>query len=93
MAEVIDELESVSGSSAQPVGCAVLLYDYFNCDIIECMAVRRRCHRHKTGTAGPDCVYLSGDGDLAAIGTAETIHAANRGENITIILSTTPFME
>ncbi len=88
VAEVIDELgvrEKTIGTA--PVGCAVLLYDYFNCDIIEC--AHGRCPAAATAIkrVHPDSVVFTyqGDGDLAAIGTSETIHAANRGENITVI--------
>ena len=63
-----------------------MLYDYFDCDIIEC--AHGRCPAVATGMkrVQPDKIIFTyqGDGDLAAIGTAETIHAANRGENITI---------
>ena len=70
-----------------PVGCAVMAYDYFNCDMIE--APHGRAPAVATGAkrANPDNIVFTyqGDGDLAAIGTAETVHAATRGENITII--------
>lgn len=70
-----------------PVGCAVLMYDYIDCDTIE--APHGRAPAIATGVrrAKPDNVVISyqGDGDLLAIGTAETIHAANRGENLTVI--------
>jgi len=86
--EVIDELgirERTIGIA--PVGCAVLAYDYFNIDITE--AAHGRTPAVATGIKRvlPDSVVFTyqGDGDLAAIGTAEIIHAANRGENITVI--------
>lgn len=86
--EVVDELgirERTVGVS--PVGCAVLGYDYFNFDISE--AAHGRTPAVATGMkrARPENIVFSyqGDGDLAAIGTAEIIHAANRGENITVI--------
>jgi 2-oxoglutarate ferredoxin oxidoreductase subunit beta len=70
-----------------PVGCAVMAYDYFNCDTIE--APHGRAPAIATGVrrALPDATVFTyqGDGDLAAIGTAETVHAATRGENITVI--------
>jgi 2-oxoglutarate ferredoxin oxidoreductase subunit beta len=70
-----------------PVGCAVLAYFYFHCDITE--AAHGRCAAVATGLKRslPDRIVFSyqGDGDLAAIGLAETVHAANRGENITVI--------
>lgn len=70
-----------------PVGCAVMNYDYFNCDMVE--APHGRAPAVATGLkrAKPDNVIFTyqGDGDLAAIGTAETVHSATRGENITVI--------
>lgn len=88
IAEVVDELgirERTVGLA--PVGCAVLGYDYFNFDVSE--AAHGRTPAVATGMkrARPDLIVFSyqGDGDLAAIGTAEIIHAANRGENITVI--------
>ncbi|HRZ87600.1 MAG TPA: thiamine pyrophosphate-dependent enzyme [bacterium] len=88
LCEVIDELglrESTVGIA--PVGCAVLGYDYWNFDVSE--AAHGRTPAVATGMkrARPDLTVFSyqGDGDLAAIGTAEIIHAANRGERITVI--------
>ncbi len=88
IAEVVDELgirERTIGIA--PVGCAVLAYNYFNFDVSE--AAHGRTPAVATGMkrARPECVVFSyqGDGDLAAIGTAEIVHAANRGENITVI--------
>jgi len=70
-----------------PVGCAVFAYDYFNFDIIEVAHGRPPASATGLKRVLPDRVVFSyqGDGDLAAIGTAEIIHAANRGENITVI--------
>lgn len=88
VAEVIDELE-IEGKTVGvcPVGCSVMAYDYFNCDMVE--APHGRAPAVATGLkrALPDNVIFTyqGDGDLAAIGTAETVHSATRGENITII--------
>ncbi len=88
VAEVIDEL-GVEGKTVgiAPVGCSVFAYNYFNCDMIE--AAHGRAPAVATGVkrTHPDTVVFTyqGDGDLAAIGTAETVHAATRGENITII--------
>ncbi|MCD4716974.1 MAG: 2-oxoglutarate oxidoreductase [Desulfobacterales bacterium] len=69
------------------VGCSVFLYDYFNADVVE--APHGRAPAVATGVkrARPDNFVFTyqGDGDLAAIGTAEIIHAANRGEQITVI--------
>lgn len=88
MAQVIDELgirEKTIGSA--PVGCAVLLYNYFNFDIIECSHGRVPSVMGAIKRCLPDRIVFAyqGDGDLAAIGTNETIHTANRGENITVI--------
>ena len=88
VAEVIDELkirEKTVGTA--PVGCAVLLYDYFNCDIIECAHGRIPAVATGIKRVHPDLVVFgySGDGDMAAIGTAEIVHAVNRGENLTFI--------
>jgi 2-oxoglutarate ferredoxin oxidoreductase subunit beta len=88
VAEVIEELgicEKTIGTA--PVGCAVLMYDYFNCDIIECAHGRPPAVATGIKRTQPDKIVFTyqGDGDLAAIGTGETIHAANRGENITVI--------
>jgi len=70
-----------------PVGCAVFAYNYFNCDMVQ--AAHGRAQAVATGIkrALPDNIVFTyqGDGDLAAIGTAETVHAATRGENITVI--------
>ncbi len=88
VAEVIDEL-GIEGKTigVAPVGCSVLAYNYFSCDMVE--APHGRAPAVATGLkrALPDRVVFSyqGDGDLAAIGTAETVHAATRGENITVI--------
>ena len=88
VAEVLDEL-GIEGNTigVAPVGCAVFAYNYFNCDVQE--AAHGRAPAVATGIkrVHPDKVVFTyqGDGDLAAIGTAETVHAASRGENITII--------
>jgi 2-oxoglutarate ferredoxin oxidoreductase subunit beta len=88
IAEVIDELgigERVIGIA--PVGCAVFAYDYFDFDMIEVAHGRPPAAATGMKRTLPDRIIFSyqGDGDLAAIGTAEIIHAANRGENITVI--------
>ncbi|MDR2529934.1 MAG: 2-oxoglutarate oxidoreductase [Oscillospiraceae bacterium] len=88
IAETIDELE-IEGRTVgiAPVGCAVLAYNYFACDMVE--AAHGRAPAVATGIkrARPDNIVFTyqGDGDLAAIGMAETVHAATRGENITVI--------
>ncbi len=88
IAEVIDELglrERVVGVA--PVGCAVLAYDYFDFDVTEAAHGRPPAVATGIKRIRPDLIVFTyqGDGDLAAIGTAEIIHAANRGENITVI--------
>jgi 2-oxoglutarate ferredoxin oxidoreductase subunit beta len=88
MAQVIDELGMREKTIViAPVGCSVLIYDYLNTDGIE--AAHGRAPAVATGIKRvlPDRLVISyqGDGDLLAIGTAETIHSANRGENITIL--------
>jgi len=86
--EVIDEM-GIEGETVGvcPVGCSVMAYDYFNCDMIE--APHGRAPAVATGVkrAMPDKFVFTyqGDGDLAAIGTAETVHVATRGENIVVI--------
>lgn len=88
LAEVIDELGVMDNTvGICPVGCSVFLYEYFECDTIE--AAHGRAPAVATGVKRclPDRVVFTyqGDGDLAAIGTAEIIHAAARGENISVI--------
>ncbi len=88
VAEVIEELGAEGKAiGVAPVGCAVMAYDYFACDMVE--APHGRAPAVATGIkrVHPQNVVFTyqGDGDLAAIGTAETVHAATRGENITII--------
>jgi 2-oxoglutarate ferredoxin oxidoreductase subunit beta len=87
IAECIDNLgirEKVIGIA--PVGCAVFAYDYFNFDMLEVAHGRPPAAATGLKRSLPDRIIFSyqGDGDLAAIGTAEIIHAANRGENITV---------
>lgn len=89
IAEVIDKLgikEKTIGIA--PVGCAVFAYDYFDIDMIEVAHGRPPAAATGMKRMLPDRIVFSyqGDGDLAAIGTAEIIHAANRGENITVFL-------
>uniref|UniRef100_A0A7V0Z542 Thiamine pyrophosphate enzyme TPP-binding domain-containing protein n=1 Tax=candidate division WOR-3 bacterium TaxID=2052148 RepID=A0A7V0Z542_UNCW3 len=70
-----------------PVGCSVFADEYFNCDMIQVPHGRAPAVATGIKRARPECFVFTyqGDGDLAAIGTAETIHAAARNENITII--------
>ncbi len=88
VAEAIDELGLEDKTvGIAPVGCSVFAYNYFNCDMIE--APHGRAPAVATGVkrANPDLTVFTyqGDGDLAAIGTAETVHVGARGENLTII--------
>ena len=89
VAEVIDEL-GIEGRTIgiAPVGCSVMAYNYFNCDVIE--AAHGRAPAVATGVKRSDpekhvVFTYQGDGDLASIGMAETVHAAARNENITVI--------
>lgn len=88
VAQAMDELE-IEGNTVgvASVGCSVMSYNYFGCDMVQ--APHGRAPAVATGIkrAKPENMVFTyqGDGDLAAIGTAETIHAATRGENITVI--------
>ncbi len=89
VAEVLDEL-GIEGKTigVAPVGCSVLAYNYFNCDMIE--AAHGRAPAVATGVKRADpenhiVFTYQGDGDLASIGMAETVHSAARNENITVI--------
>lgn len=86
--EVVEEMEIQEQTiGIAPVGCSVLAYDFMNIDMSQ--AAHGRAPAVATGIKRlwPEKFVFTyqGDGDLAAIGTAETIHACNRGENITII--------
>lgn len=86
--EVLDELgirERTIGVA--PVGCAVLAYNYINTDFVEASHGRAPAMATGLKRVNPDKIVFTyqGDGDLAAIGTAEIIHAANRGELITTV--------
>jgi 2-oxoglutarate ferredoxin oxidoreductase subunit beta len=88
IAEVLDEIgvrERTVGVA--PVGCSVFAYNYFDCDFVE--AAHGRAPAMATGIKRvlPDRIVFTyqGDGDLASIGMAEIMHAAARGENITVI--------
>lgn len=88
VAEVIDEMGLREKTVAVvPVGCAVFLDEYFDCDAVQ--AAHGRAPAVATGLkrSCPETTIFTyqGDGDLAAIGTAETVHAAARGENFTVI--------
>lgn len=88
VAECLEELGVLDKTvGVASVGCSVFSYNYFNCDMVQ--AAHGRAPAVATGVkrANPDNVVFTyqGDGDLAAIGTAETVHSAARGENITVI--------
>ncbi|MCM8762893.1 MAG: thiamine pyrophosphate-dependent enzyme [Candidatus Omnitrophica bacterium] len=88
VAEVIDELGIREKTIAVcPVGCAVIAYDYWDFDCTEAAHGRALAVATAIKRLRPDCFVFTyqGDGDLAAIGTNETIHAANRGENLSVI--------
>ncbi len=88
IAEVIDDLgikDRCIGMA--PVGCSVFSYEFFDFDFISCPHGRAPAVATGVKRSEPDSIVISyqGDGDLASIGTAEIIHAASRGENITVI--------
>lgn len=88
IAEVIEEMgmeEKAIGIS--PVGCAVFMYNYLDIDCLEAAHGRAPALAGAIKRLWPDRLVFTyqGDGDLACIGTAETIHALNRGDNISII--------
>mgnify|MGYP006283302615 FL=1 len=88
LAEVVDEL-GIQGQTIgiAPVGCAVLAYNYLDVDMIEVAHGRAPAVATGMKRTNPDSIVFSyqGDGDLAAIGTAEILHAAHRAERITVI--------
>ena len=87
IAECIDKLKIRSKVlGIAPVGCAVFAYEYFNFDILEAAHGRPPAVATALKRVMPDKIIFSyqGDGDLAAIGTSEIIHAANRGENLSV---------
>lgn len=88
VAEALDEYklrEDTIGVAS--VGCSVFLYDYFNVDVVEAPHGRASAVACGVKRSKPDKFVFTyqGDGDLAAIGTAEVIHAANRGERLTVV--------
>jgi 2-oxoglutarate ferredoxin oxidoreductase subunit beta len=86
--EVVDEMGEWSNTiGVAPVGCSVLAYEFMNIDMQQAAHGRAPALATAIKRLSPQKMVFTyqGDGDLAAIGTAETIHAANRGENITII--------
>ena len=88
VAEAIDELD-IEGKTIgiAPVGCSVMAYDYFGCDMIEASHGRAPAVATGVKRSLPDHVVFTyqGDGDLASIGLCETVSCACRGENVTII--------
>ena len=88
IAETIDELD-IRGKTIgiAPVGCAVLAYDYFDVDMIEVAHGRAPAVATGMKRTCPEKIIFSyqGDGDLASIGAGEILHAAHRGEQITVI--------
>ena len=88
VAEAIDEL-GIEGKTIgiAPVGCSVMAYDYFTCDMIEASHGRAPAVATGVKRSLPDHVVFTyqGDGDLASIGLCETVSCACRGENVTII--------
>lgn len=88
VAETIDELEVQERTIAvASVGCSVLAYNYFNCDAQQAAHGRAPAVATAIKRSLPDRIVFTyqGDGDLASIGMAEIVHAANRGEKITVI--------
>lgn len=88
VAESIDELGVKDRAiGIAPVGCAVFAYNYFDCDMMEASHGRAPAVATGAKRVRPDNLVFTyqGDGDLASIGTAEIVHAAARGENITCI--------
>lgn len=86
--ELVEEMDIADRTICiPPAGCAVLLYNYFDFDCVESAHGRGGAIATAMKRVLPDRVIFTyqGDGDLAAIGTAETIHAANRGERFTTI--------
>jgi len=88
IAEVVDELRIREKVIAvAPVGCAVIAYDYWDFDCSEAAHGRTLAVATAIKRVRPENIVFTyqGDGDLAAIGTNETLHAANRGENLTVV--------
>ncbi|MBE5758982.1 MAG: MFS transporter [Clostridiales bacterium] len=88
VAECIEELGMTEKAvGVAPVGCAVFAYKYFNCDMYEASHGRAPAVATGAKRVHPENLVFSyqGDGDLASIGAAEIVHAAARGENITVI--------
>ena len=88
VAETLDEFD-IEGETVgiAPVGCSVMAYNFYGCDMIEAAHGRAPAVATAVKRVNPNNIVFAyqGDGDLASIGMAETIHAATRGENITVI--------
>ena len=88
IAEIVDEL-GIKGKTIgiAPVGCAVLAYDYLDVDMVEVAHGRAPAVATGMKRTNPDKIIFSyqGDGDLASIGAGEILHAAHRGEQITVV--------
>ncbi|MFA6092541.1 MAG: thiamine pyrophosphate-dependent enzyme [Elusimicrobiota bacterium] len=88
VAECLDELDICSRTvGVAPVGCSVFADHYFNCDMIQGAHGRGPAIATGIKRSRPECIVFSyqGDGDLASIGMAETVHSAARSENITVV--------
>ena len=88
IAELLDEMNLQDNAiCVPPAGCAVLAYNYIDIDMVEAPHGRATAVATGVKRVRPENLVFSyqGDGDLAAIGTAEALHTANRGENITVI--------
>ncbi len=88
VAELLEEMDlGKRAICVNPAGCAVLAYKYFDIDTLESAHGRGTAMATGIKRARPDLFVFTyqGDGDLSAIGTAETIHSANRGENFTVV--------
>ncbi len=88
VAEVLEEIGAEGHVvGVAPVGCAVFAYNYFNCDMQEASHGRAPAVATGIKRSNPNNIVFAyqGDGDLASIGMAETVHAATRGEKITVI--------
>jgi len=86
--EVLEELGVIGNTvGVEPVGCSVTAHEYFNFDMVQASHGRAPAVATGVKRSLPDKIVFTyqGDGDLAAIGTAETVHSAARGENITVI--------
>ena len=88
VAELLEEMDlGKRAICVNPAGCAVLAYKYFDIDTLESAHGRGTAMATGIKRARPDLFVFTyqGDGDLSAIGTAETVHSANRGENFTVV--------